>query len=266
MAESKVYRADAVATALAEIGYEAYSGKKTKYGAALDAVKWYNYPKNDGSVDWCCIFVDYCTFINTKPEDVNFSRSVMYEPNKDNCGAACKFKVDYFKAHGAWYEHKAKGCPAQIGDEVFFKKSNGVIYHTGIVVDWDSKGIYVVEGNTNGGKVAKKYYSYGDSKLAGYGRPNWTALEAPKEEKPVDDPKPDPVEPAPAPAPVTPSAPSAKIYRVIAQRGLNVRKGAGKRYDILYALNYGAKVTVYETKNGWGRIGDGKWVCMDYLK
>lgn len=262
MADSKVYAKSAINTALAEVGYSAYDGKKTKYGAYLDKLKYYNYPKNDGTVDWCCIFVDYCTMVNTKPEDVNFARSVMYEPNKDNCGAACKFKVEYFKAHNAWFPHKVKGCPAQSGDEVFFKKSNGTIYHKGILVDWDSKGIYVVEGNTNGGKVAKKFYSYSDSKLAGYGRPNWTGWEEPKEEKPVEDQK--PVEPSPAP--VKPSTPSPKTYQVIAKKGLNVRKGAGMGYDKLYALNYGAKVTVYEIKNGWGKIGEGKWVCMDYLK
>jgi hypothetical protein len=59
------------------------------------------------------------------------------------------------------------------GDQVFFVKSNGVYYHTGLVVDWDENGIYTVEGNTNGGKVAKKFYNYDDPKIAGYGRPRY---------------------------------------------------------------------------------------------
>ena len=30
-------------------------------------------------------------------------------------------------------------------------------------------------------------------------------------------------------------------------------------------MNNGEKVTVYETKGNWSRIGDNRWVCSDYL-
>lgn len=59
---------------------------------------------------------------------------------------------------------------------------------------------------------------------------------------------------------------TGKKYKVIAERGLNVRKGPGKNYGVLYVLSYGSTVTVYETRSGWGKIGDGKWVSMTYLK
>ena len=54
-------------------------------------------------------------------------------------------------------------------------------------------------------------------------------------------------------------------YKVTANGGLNIRSGAGTGYGVVGGLSNGATVTVYETSNGWGRIGDGKWVSMQYL-
>ncbi len=68
------------------------------------------------------------------------------------------------------------------------------------------------------------------------------------------------------PAPSKPSTPSAKTYTVKAKSGLNVRRGPGKNYGVVTTLANGSKVTVYETKNGWGRIGADRWCCMTYLK
>lgn len=59
---------------------------------------------------------------------------------------------------------------------------------------------------------------------------------------------------------------TGKKYKVNAQRGLNVRKGPGKQYSVLYVLSNGASVTVYDKKTGWGKIGDDQWVSLDYLK
>lgn len=53
---------------------------------------------------------------------------------------------------------------------------------------------------------------------------------------------------------------------VNAKSGLNVRSGAGTNYSIVKALPNGTKVTVYETSNGWSRIGNGQWVSAQYLK
>ena len=52
---------------------------------------------------------------------------------------------------------------------------------------------------------------------------------------------------------------------VTANGGLNVRAGAGIGYRKIKALPKGAKVTVYETKNGWSRIGNGQWVSSTYI-
>lgn len=176
-----------VQTALAEVGYQG-SSKSSKYSAELDKVKFYNYPKQ-GAASWCAIFYDWCVWKNCPDQSVDYARSILCEPNSDNCGAGCTQKVAYYKSKNRYY---TSSKDATTGDEIFFKKSNGAIYHTGIVVDWDSKGFYVVEGNTDGNKVAKHFYAYGDSKIAGFGRPDWykyqeAAAPAPVVTKPTNN-------------------------------------------------------------------------------
>lgn len=46
---------------------------------------------------------------------------------------------------------------------------------------------------------------------------------------------------------------------------LNIRSGAGLNNKIVGKLNNGEKVTVYENKGEWSRIGDNMWVSSDYL-
>ena len=48
-------------------------------------------------------------------------------------------------------------------------------------------------------------------------------------------------------------------------RYVNVRKGPGMNYDVVDSLKDGEKVTVYETKSGWSRIGSSRWVSSEYL-
>lgn len=54
-------------------------------------------------------------------------------------------------------------------------------------------------------------------------------------------------------------------YKVTAT-ALNVRKGPSTNYNVIKVLSAGTKVTVYEEKSGWGRIANGQWVSMSYLK
>ena len=304
MANYELYRQDVIDTALAQVGK--VCGKSSEYAKELDAVKFYNYPK-DGAANSCKIFVDDMIYRNIKPQTANNARDAVCEPNKDNCGAGCTQAVGYFKAAGRWYEpfNSKGGCNGCKGDEIFFKKSNGAIYHTGLVVDWDSKGLYVVEGNTSyegkSGMVAKKFYSYSDGKIAGFGRPKYSE-DKPKEEEKTDT----------QPKPVEPEKPEKSIddyaKEVIAGKWGNnperakKMKAAGIDYDAVQArvneilgvgkassdtkvvrvnswlnvrnapngkvigkLYNNDKVKVFETKDGWARIGNGEWVFADYL-
>lgn len=185
---STVYAKDVINWCNAQVGYSSGSTKSSKYLKVLDSVNWYNY-KKDGSCNWCAGFNDCGVYECIDDKNVNFGRSVVCEPNKDNCGAGCKWKVDYYKQAGRWY---SKHSDAQSGDEIFFwassyKSSQNPygVYHTGRIVDWDSKGFYVVEGNTNGGSVARKFYAYGTGKILGFGRPKWTGWERPQPEKKI---------------------------------------------------------------------------------
>lgn len=52
---------------------------------------------------------------------------------------------------------------------------------------------------------------------------------------------------------------------VTANIGLNVRSGPSTGYAVIRALPKGEQVEIFEEQNGWARIGDGEWVCEDYL-
>lgn len=119
---------------------------------------------------WCDCFVD-TVFIHLY--GVNAAKRLLngfsaYTPTSSN----------YFKKMNQWY------TTPKAGDIIFFKNSER-INHTGYVYKVDSNYVYTVEGNTsttnneveaNGGCVAKKYYTLNNSRIAGYGRPNYALL------------------------------------------------------------------------------------------
>lgn len=241
---AELYAKDVCQLALAQVGKSC--GKTNEYSKELDSVNFYNTKKN-GYADSCSIFVDDMVYRCIKPKSADNARAALYEPNKDNCGAGCTQAANYFKAHNAFY---TKCQDAKCGDKIFFKKSNGQIYHTGLVVDWDSKGLYTVEGNTDGGKVAKKFYKYGDSKIAGFGRPKYTAYEK-------------------AAAPAAPSAPAAKPaatkYKVKTNGSvLNVRAKANTSAAIVTQIKNGTTITVSEIVKGSNVLGNTNWARIIY--
>ncbi|MCI8965610.1 MAG: SH3 domain-containing protein [Clostridia bacterium] len=58
---------------------------------------------------------------------------------------------------------------------------------------------------------------------------------------------------------------ATKYVHVSEDSSLNVRSGPGTNYKIVTSLKNNEKVTVYETKDGWSRIGTNKWVSSSYL-
>lgn len=68
--------------------------------------------------------------------------------------------------------------------------------------------------------------------------------------------------PEPTPAPST----DIKNGVVNVRTSLNVRRGPGTGYSYVRSLYNGAKVTIYETQNGWYRIGNREWVIDDYIR
>ena len=261
---SSIYSKPVCDLAWKQVGYSQYDGKHTKYAADLDAVDFYNYPK-DGACDWCSIFVDWLIYQNTLNSmsvlepDADAARDYLCEPYSGNAGAGCTQSASYFRSRGLFVTDPAD---MKCGDKIFFQRSDGAIYHTGIIVDWGyveelgTDGFTVIEGNTNGGQVAYKYYRFDDPKIAGVGSIQYDGYELPSNIKDED------------PAPVaSPDKPLVKKYKVInIFTFLNVREGPGKDYKAIWKLYNNDEINIYEIKNGWGRIDDYGWVCMDYLK
>ncbi len=259
---SSIYSKPVCDLAWAQVGYSQYDGKHTKFAADLDAVGFYNYPK-DGECDWCSIFVDWLIYQNTLNSmsvlepDADAARDYLCEPYSGNAGAGCTQSASYFRSRGLFVTDPAD---MKCGDKIFFQRSDGAIYHTGVIVDWGyveelgTDGFTVIEGNTNGGQVAYKYYRFDDPKIAGAGSIQYDGYEMPG----VKDETPAPV--------ASPDKPLVKKYKVCVNSWLNVREGAGKDYPAIWKLKNGDVISIYELKNGWGRIDDYGWVSMDYLK
>lgn len=184
---SKVDYKKVVQTALNEVGYQG-TAKNSKFTQLLDSYHYYNSIKANACT-WCAIFFDYCVFVNNNNDKAKTIAIVCENPN-DNTGAGCTQKAASYRSHGRWISDPSK---ATTGDQIFYKKSNGAIYHTGIIVDWDKTGFWVVEGSTTyNGKphsVGKRHIAFNDSKIAGFGRPDWYKYEdeKPKDENPAAD-------------------------------------------------------------------------------
>ena len=160
--------------ALAEVGYlEKKSAKqlddKTANAGDANYTKYARdlYPDLQGQA-WCDIFVDWC-----------FVQAYGKATAKKLLGGFSAYTPDsaqFFKDMGQWHSNNPKK-----GDVIFFENSERIC-HTGIVRKVDSTTVYTIEGNTssgeqviaNGGAVCEKSYKLYNSRIAGYGRPDYT--------------------------------------------------------------------------------------------
>ena len=270
----------AVDYAIKQIGQPC--GKSSKYAEEMDAISFYNFPKN-GVANSCKIFYDNsilhaCTDPTYEEDPEGAKWTALYMLNEPeapgaNDGAGCAQSVRMYQDMDRWYTDPQD---FERGDEIYFRRNSAVsknnplgVYHTGIIVDWgvfdEGEGFKVVEGNTDGGYVAEKFYTYDDKRIAGAGKPRFDAWE-PDSSDNDDDVKPEPVpEPQPTPDP-EPEKPVDDYEVVNVSSFLNVREGPGKQYKSIWKLYNGDTVHIYEIKDGWGRIDDYGWVSMDYLK
>ena len=142
----------------------------TKYARDLDKISnFYNGKKNGYA--WCDMFVDWC-FVQAF--GVAKAKELLCQPDKSS-GAGCQSSYNYYKRKGQIYS------TPKVGDQIFFKNSNGSIIHTGLVYDVGENYVRTIEGNTsgasgviaNGGGVCQKRYPLPYSYIAGYGRPKY---------------------------------------------------------------------------------------------
>ena len=131
------------------------SANYTKYGRDMHSI----YPKTmDFPAAWCDAFVDWCFY-------KAFGKEIAPQML---CGTFDDYTVNsanLYKKAGRWY------TSPQIGDQIFFKDSNGIC-HTGLVYRVYEGKVYTVEGNKSN-EVKYCGYALTDSKIAGYGRPKW---------------------------------------------------------------------------------------------
>lgn len=234
----------------------------------MDDIHYYNYPKN-GEADSCAILCDSsvvhsCTdpSYDEDPECAKYTAlNAMYEPQSPgaNAGAGCVQKIGYFKKAGAWYTDPSDFCEL---DEIFFADPKYVsdvnpygVYHTGMIVGWGeyieelhtSDAFTVIEGNTNGGVVAYKYYRYDDPKILGAGRPNWDGWDPNGDSDSDDKPEPTP-QPAPEPDP-EPIEEMVTVELPVLYKGID---------------SYGEVLTIQALLNGFGlRDDDGNMLAVD---
>lgn len=172
-----------LAVASAEVGYlekrsnsnlysktgNAGSANYTKYGYEMHKL----YPRTmDYPAAWCDCFVDWC-FVQAF--GVEKAKELLHDFDDYTVNSAA-----YYKLNGQWYKTPKKG------DKVFFTNSRGGICHTGLVDKVSGGYVYTIEGNTssasgvvaNGGAVAKKKYPISYSRIAGYGRPDYSKVES----------------------------------------------------------------------------------------
>lgn len=145
------------------------SSNYTKYARDL-------YPSLQGQ-PWCDMFVDWC-FVQA------FGRVAAQQLLGGGFSAYTPTSAQYYKTKGQYH----KDSP-QPGDQIFFKNSQRIC-HTGIVYEVTMTKVRTIEGNTsdgsevvaNGGAVCCKEYSLDNSRIDGYGRPDWSLVEQPEYE------------------------------------------------------------------------------------
>lgn len=140
------------------------SNNFTKYWKDLGATGMQGEP-------WCNAFVNWC-----------FEKAYGSEAKHLLCTPGLwsyytPTSANYFMQAGRWYKTPV------VGDIVYFKNDKRIC-HVGIVIEVNGNTITTIEGNTssavgvipNGGGVFKKYYTIPNSRIAGFGRPDYDVV------------------------------------------------------------------------------------------
>lgn len=186
---------------------------------------------------------------------------------------------------------------AKPGDIVLFDwNGDGICDHIGFVELNTGKALQTIEGNTNGGQVARRSRAYSTS--PGVIRPSYAVASASSTAQTVAKPSTstakktneqiadeviagkwgtgstrfDKLTAAGYNASAIQAIVNQKLsgkksvkYKVSAKVGLNVRKQPSTKSPVVKAMPYGTVVTIDKVENGWGYVGTG-WCSMAYLE
>ena len=179
--------------------------------------------------------------------------------------------------YGTWFK-KSVNMPPQRGD-LFFLRYNDYpnedkyfCDHVGIVESFDGTTITTLEGNVDGNNAAwaktsifkRKYRAFNDWTVYAFYRPNWqteTKTTTTSAKKDIEIYQ------------LNSSKEVDYFVRVTASDGLNIRQGAGTKYNKLGAVPFNEVVKVTRFTSGgaykWGLIeydGIKGWIALDYTK
>lgn len=163
MAECKWSEVKAIANL--ELGYTEGKNNWTKYAKDLDAVSYFNGPKQN--VAWCCTYTAWCIW---KASDKPTALKVQYQPTKDNCGCGVKWNAQYYKDKKRFFKDPKAG-------DVFFTKGYG---HTGFVLELYDNGTFKTNEGNHNDKVDSIIRKISD--MEGFGRPDYTPETDPDKE------------------------------------------------------------------------------------
>lgn len=161
-----------IAWFVSQLGYHEGANNYNKYAPLVkELVGW--LPQNQ---PWCDTITD-AGFISVF--GLQKASEMTYQPIGHG-SVACRYSARCFEGAGAFYKIPERG-------DVIFFYYDGAINHMGIVTDVTASTVKTIEGNTSD-MVARREYSRSDSRIAGYGRPKWEAVEDESDEQPVQQP------------------------------------------------------------------------------
>ena len=154
-----------------ELGYTEAGNNWTKYAMDLDAINYFNGPKQN--VAWCGTYVAWVIWKASYPDPKGTALAAQYQPSKDNCGCGVSFNAGYYKKKNRFFKAPKEG-------DVFFTKD---YQHMGFVDQVNSDGSFVTNEGNHNDKVASVIRKISD--MEGFGRP-WYTAEDPAPEKEVN--------------------------------------------------------------------------------
>lgn len=170
------YPSDLIRVLRDEIGYKekksnadldsktanAGAGNFTKYARDLDAIRFFNGPKQGYA--WCACL--NCWAAVQIHGDGLTARAALYQPNAQyNAGAGCTPQAQYFRENNAFFTYPLPG------DWIFYGVA-GDEEHTGTVIEVTDRAVITIEGNV-GNQVKLVSHAINDKSIVGYGRPKY---------------------------------------------------------------------------------------------
>ena len=174
------YAKDVVNAALGEVGYQCGENKWNKYADLLDKCNYFTGCGDKQNLDFCAVGLCWCVYVACKypdyesdPDSAKWTAHY-FTYQSDSCDTAAVVKYLY-----GFFPDDAITDNPERGDFAIFQKSNGVMYHCGIVTSWDNDYIYITEFNTEGGQVLTHAYPYSaiGNKIKCFCRPRYDGWE-----------------------------------------------------------------------------------------